>query len=90
MGRVTGTLYASIYFVLCGMALAMIREAVTLMWVLWAMAVLMLVILCAFGYSLERFAPAESVRVCGARPSTFPSRRPRKQEGEVGYTRRAA
>lgn len=56
MGKVTGTLYASIYFVLCGMGLAAGFEAWTLTWVLWGLAVAMLLTLCIFGYRLDALA----------------------------------
>jgi len=60
MGKVTGTIYASIYFVLGGMVLAAGFEAWTLTWALWGLAALMLVVLCVFGYRLDALA-GESV-----------------------------
>jgi len=56
MGKVTGTVYASIYLVLCGMGLAAGFEAWTLTWSLWGLAALMLVVLCVFGYRLDALA----------------------------------
>ena len=56
MGTVTGTLYASIYFVLCGMALAVSLGAQTLAWVLWGLAVTILAVLCICGYRLDALA----------------------------------
>jgi len=56
MGKVTGAIYASIYFVLCGTGLAAGFEAWTLTWLLWGLAALMLVVLCVFGYRLDALA----------------------------------
>ncbi|MDI9432253.1 MAG: hypothetical protein QM570_11095 [Planctomycetota bacterium] len=53
MGKVTGTINASIYLVLDGMVLAAGFEAWTLTWALWGLAALMLVVLCVFGYRLD-------------------------------------
>jgi hypothetical protein len=67
MGKVTGTLYASIYLVLCGMPLAVSLDAETLAWVLWGLAVSILAVLCIFGYRLDALA-GESEPMGNIRP----------------------
>lgn len=80
MGKVTGMLYASIYLVLCGMVLAAGFEAPTLTWALWALAALMLAVLCVFGYRLDSLVSSENVRSSRTEPRVIPSRQQRYQE----------
>jgi hypothetical protein len=87
MGKVTGALYASIYLVLCGMALAASFGAETLTWVLWGLAVSILAVLCIFGYRLDALV-GESEPVGNVKPrheSTFVTRK-----GHNDLVRRAA
>lgn len=80
MGKVTGTIYASIYLVLCGMVLAASFEAWTLTWALWALAALMLAVLCVFGYRLDSLASFEKVRDFQTESTVAPSHQHRYQE----------
>ena len=86
MGKVTGTIYASIYLVLCGVVLTSGFEAWTLTWALWGLATLMLVVLCVFGYRLDSLVSSENVRNFHVK-STVASHRQRHQQEDKKRTR---
>jgi len=80
MGKVTGTIYASIYFVLAGMVLAAGFEARTLTWALWGLAALMLVVLCVFGYRLDALAGEAAPTVSVSQSRDWGAARPFRRE----------